>query len=50
MPLDTSIDPTKSIYVGTTLGCYRWQSGREKTVAAAYGYCGCKEPPEAWGG
>jgi phosphoglycolate phosphatase len=20
-----------------------------KTVAAAYGYCGCKEPPEAWG-
>jgi phosphoglycolate phosphatase len=45
-----SIDPTKSIYVGDDIrDVIAGKAAGMKTVAAAYGYCGCKEPPEAWG-
>jgi phosphoglycolate phosphatase len=46
----TNIDPTKSIYVGDDLrDVLAGKAAGMKTVAAAYGYCGCKEPPEDWG-
>ena len=46
----TNIDPTKSIYVGDDIrDVLAGKAAGMKTVAAAYGYCGCKEPPEAWG-
>ena len=45
-----NIDPTKSIYVGDDIrDVMAGKAAGMKTVAAAYGYCGCKEPPEAWG-
>ena len=45
-----SIDPTKSIYVGDDVrDVIAGKAAGMLTVAAAYGYCGCKEPPEAWG-
>lgn len=45
-----NIDPTKSIYVGDDIrDVIAGKAAGMKTVAAAYGYCGCKEPPEAWG-
>lgn len=45
-----NIDPTKSIYVGDDIrDVVAGKAAGMKTVAAAYGYCGCKEPPEAWG-
>jgi phosphoglycolate phosphatase len=44
------IDPTKSIYVGDDIrDVIAGKAAGMHTVAAAYGYCGCKEPPEAWG-
>lgn len=44
------IDPTKSIYVGDDIrDVIAGKAAGMLTVAAAYGYCGCKEPPEAWG-
>ncbi len=46
----SNIDPTKSIYVGDDVrDVLAGKAAGMKTVAAAYGYCGCKEPPEAWG-
>ena len=49
-PRTASIDPTKSIYVGDDIrDVIAGKAAGMKTVAAAYGYCGCKEPPEAWG-
>jgi phosphoglycolate phosphatase len=46
----SNIDPTKSIYVGDDLrDVLAGKAAGMKTVAAAYGYCGCKEPPEDWG-
>ena len=46
----TNIDPTKSLYVGDDIrDVIAGKAAGMKTVAAAYGYCGCKEPPEAWG-
>ncbi len=46
----TNIDPTKSIYVGDDIrDVIAGKAAGMRTVAAAYGYCGCKEPPEAWG-
>jgi len=43
-------DPTKSIYVGDDIrDVIAGKAAGMHTVAAAYGYCGCKEPPEAWG-
>jgi 2-phosphoglycolate phosphatase len=45
-----NIDPTKSLYVGDDIrDVIAGRAAGMKTVAAAYGYCGCKEPPEAWG-
>ena len=45
-----NIDPTKSIYVGDDIrDVVAGKAAGMKTVAAAYGYCGCKEPPDAWG-
>ena len=45
-----NIDPTKSLYVGDDIrDVIAGKAAGMKTVAAAYGYCGCKEPPEAWG-
>lgn len=46
----SNVDPTKSIYVGDDIrDVLAGKAAGMKTVAAAYGYCGCKEPPEAWG-
>lgn len=45
-----NIDPTKSIYVGDDIrDVIAGKAAGMKTVAAAYGYCGCEEPPETWG-
>lgn len=45
-----NIDPTKSIYVGDDIrDVIAGKAAGMLTVAAAYGYCGCKEPPELWG-
>ena len=45
-----NIDPTKSIYVGDDIrDVIAGKAAGMHTVAAAYGYCGCKEPPEKWG-
>jgi N-acetyl-D-muramate 6-phosphate phosphatase len=45
-----NIDPTKAIYVGDDIrDVVAGKAAGMFTVAAAYGYCGCKEPPEAWG-
>ena len=44
------INPTECLYVGDDLRDI--EAGRAagmKTVAAAYGYCGCDEPVSAWG-
>ena len=46
----SNIDPSKSIYVGDDIrDVLAGKAAGMKTVAAAYGYCGCKEPPEALG-
>jgi 2-phosphoglycolate phosphatase len=45
-----SINPAQCLYVGDDLRDI--EAGRAagmKTVAAAYGYCGCDEPVNAWG-
>ena len=43
-------DPIKSIYVGDDIrDVIAGKAAGMHTVAAAYGYCGCKELPEAWG-
>ena len=45
-----NLDPKKSLYVGDDIrDIIAGKAAGMKTVAAAYGYCGCKEPPEAWG-
>jgi phosphoglycolate phosphatase len=45
-----NIDPTKSLYVGDDIrDVLAGKAAGMQTVAAAYGYCGCKEPPQAWG-
>jgi N-acetyl-D-muramate 6-phosphate phosphatase len=45
-----NIDPNKSLYVGDDIrDVIAGKAAGMKTVAAAYGYCGCQEPPEAWG-
>ena len=45
----SNIDPSKSIYVGDDIrDVLAGKAAGMKTVAAAYGYCGCKEPPESW--
>ena len=45
-----NIDPSKSVYVGDDIrDIVAGKAAGMKTIAAAYGYCGCAEPPEAWG-
>jgi len=45
-----NIDPTKAVYVGDDIrDIVAGKAAGMKTIAAAYGYCGCEEPPEAWG-
>ena len=45
-----NIDPTKSLYVGDDIrDVIAGKAAGMKTVAAAYGYCGCKEAPQDWG-
>jgi phosphoglycolate phosphatase len=45
-----NIDPAKSVYVGDDLrDIVAGKAAGMQTVAAAWGYCGCEEPPEAWG-
>jgi phosphoglycolate phosphatase len=45
-----NVDPTKSLYVGDDIrDVIAGKAAGMQTVAAAYGYCGCKEPPEALG-
>jgi 2-phosphoglycolate phosphatase len=45
-----NIDPTKSLYVGDDIrDVIAGKAACMKTVAAAYGYCGCKEAPQDWG-
>ena len=45
-----NIDPSRSLYVGDDIrDIVAGKAAGMKTIAAAYGYCGCEEPPEAWG-
>lgn len=45
-----NIDPSSSVYVGDDIrDIVAGKAAGMKTIAAAYGYCGCEEPPEAWG-
>ncbi|OYY08217.1 MAG: phosphoglycolate phosphatase [Polynucleobacter sp. 24-46-87] len=45
-----NIDPKHAIYVGDDIrDIVAGKAAGMKTIAAAYGYCGCEEPPEAWG-
>ena len=45
-----NIDPSKSVYVGDDIrDIVAGKAAGMKTIAAAYGYCGCEEPPEDWG-
>jgi len=45
-----NIDPSRSVYVGDDIrDIVAGKAAGMKTIAAAYGYCGCEEPPEAWG-
>jgi len=44
------VEPSKSLYIGDDIrDVLAGKAAGMKTVAAAYGYCGCKEPAEAWG-
>jgi len=45
-----NIDPSRSVYVGDDIrDIVAGKAAGMRTIAAAYGYCGCEEPPEAWG-
>lgn len=45
-----NINPSSSVYVGDDIrDIVAGKAAGMKTIAAAYGYCGCEEPPEAWG-
>jgi 2-phosphoglycolate phosphatase len=45
-----NIDPSRSLYVGDDIrDIVAGKAAGMKTIAAAYGYCGCEEPPESWG-
>ena len=45
-----NIDPGKSVYVGDDIrDIVAGKAAGMQTIAAAYGYCGCEEPPEDWG-
>jgi len=45
-----NIAPELSLYVGDDIrDVIAGKAAGMKTVAAAYGYCGCAEPPQEWG-
>ena len=45
-----NINPKRSVYVGDDIrDIVAGKAAGMQTIAAAYGYCGCEEPPEAWG-
>jgi len=45
-----NIPPELSLYVGDDIrDVIAGKAAGMKTVAAAYGYCGCAEPPQEWG-
>ncbi|CAM3626906.1 HAD family hydrolase [Polynucleobacter brandtiae] len=45
-----NVDPTKALYVGDDIrDIVAGRAAGMKTIAAAYGYCGCDEPPQEWG-
>ena len=45
-----NVDPAFSLYVGDDIrDVIAGKAAGMKTVAAAYGYCGCAEPPQEWG-
>ena len=45
-----NVDPASSVYVGDDIrDIVAGKAAGMKTISAAYGYCGCAEPPEAWG-
>jgi phosphoglycolate phosphatase len=45
-----NISPELSLYVGDDIrDVIAGKAAGMKTVAAAYGYCGCAEPPQEWG-
>ena len=45
-----NVDPASSVYIGDDIrDIVAGKAAGMKTIAAAYGYCGCEEPPEAWG-
>ena len=45
-----NIDPNQSVYVGDDIrDIVAVKAAGMKTIAAAYCFCGCEEPPEAWG-
>lgn len=46
----TKVDPTRAIYIGDDIrDIISGKAAGMQTVAALYGYCGCEEPPHAWG-
>jgi phosphoglycolate phosphatase len=45
-----NVDPNQSVYVGDDIrDIVAGKAAGMQTIAAAYGYCGCEEPPEDWG-
>jgi phosphoglycolate phosphatase len=45
-----NVDPNQSVYIGDDIrDIVAGKAAGMQTIAAAYGYCGCAEPPENWG-
>ncbi|CAM3719247.1 HAD family hydrolase [Polynucleobacter antarcticus] len=45
-----NVDPTKALYIGDDIrDIVAGKAAGMQTITAAYGYCGCEEPPEDWG-
>jgi phosphoglycolate phosphatase len=46
----TKVDPGRAIYIGDDIrDIVSGKAAGMQTAAALYGYCGCEEPPHAWG-
>ena len=44
------VDPGRAIYIGDDIrDIVSGKAAGMQTAAALYGYCGCEEPPHAWG-
>lgn len=44
------VDPNRAIYIGDDIrDIVSGKAAGMQTAAALYGYCGCEEPPHAWG-